>query len=133
MSRRLFLLWLQLQFVSSASKLHCKFQLCVIVHAFTDITVQPVSINTTLNSTVIFFCEAIADELTFRVNNESATDAGVISKGFTIITNINGGIRRGELQAIAYDFNNNTNITCRAITDQPTLVSSNTAVLLIQG
>ena len=134
MSRRLFLLWLQLQFVSSAGKSHCKFQLCVIVHAFTDITVQPVSINTTLNSTVIFTCEAIADELTFRVNNESATDTNVTDKGFSVITNNRGGYRIGKLQAIAYNFNNNTNITCRAITDQPlTLVFSNTAVLLIQG
>uniref|UniRef100_A0A1X7U4T7 Fibronectin type-III domain-containing protein n=1 Tax=Amphimedon queenslandica TaxID=400682 RepID=A0A1X7U4T7_AMPQE len=32
-----------------------------------DITVQPVSINTTLNSTVVFSCEAVAGELTVRV------------------------------------------------------------------
>ena len=99
-----------------------------------DITVQPVSINTTLNSTAAFTCEAIADELIFRVNNKAATDADVISKGFALLTSGTGGIRRGELRAIAYDFNNNTNITCRAITDEPlTAVSSNTAVLLIQG
>ena len=99
-----------------------------------DITVQPVSINTTLESTVTFTCEAIADELTFRVNNEAANDAGVVNKGFTALTNSTGGIRRGELRAIAYNFNNNTNITCRAITDEPlTAVFSNIAVLLIQG
>ena len=99
-----------------------------------DITVQPVSINTTLNSTVIFTCEANADELTFRVNNKSATDGDVMSKGFAVSTGGSGGIRRGELQAIAYDFNNNTNIRCRAITYTPlTAVLSNTAVLLIQG
>ena len=99
-----------------------------------DITVQPVSINATLESTVTFTCEAIADELSFRVNNKAATDADVINKGFTALTNNTGGIRRGELRAIAYDINNNTNITCRAITYVPlTAVSSNIAVLLIQG
>ena len=99
-----------------------------------DITVQPVSINTTLNSTVIFTCEAIADELTFRVNNKPATDADVISKGFAVATSGTGGIRRGELQAIAYDYNNNTNIKCRVSTDSPSeTLFSDTAVLLIQG
>ena len=100
-----------------------------------DITVQPVSINTSLNSTVIFTCEAIADELTFRVNNSPANAADVISKGFTETTIGHGtGTLRGKLQAIAYDFNNNTNIRCRVSTDDPPeVLFSNTAVLLIQG
>ena len=98
-----------------------------------DITVQPASINTTLNSTIIFTCGAIADELNFRVNNEPATHINVMSKGFTV--SISGtGTQRGELQAIAYDFNNNTDIRCRASTDDPPeILFSNTAVLLIQG
>ena len=42
--------------------------------------------------------------------------------------------RIGTLQAIAYDYNNNTNITCRASTDHPLAVSySDTVDLLIQG
>ena len=91
------------------------------------------SINATLNSTVIFTCEANADVLIFRVNNVPANAADVISKGFTVTTSGTGTLRT-ELQAIAYDFNNNTNITCRAITDKPlTAVFSNTSVLLIQG
>ena len=98
-----------------------------------DIILQPVSINTTLNSTVIFTCEAIADELSFRVNNEPSNDADVINKGFTASTSVNGTLR-GELQAIAYDFNNNTNIRCRALSDNPpAILFSNTAVLMIQG
>ena len=98
-----------------------------------DIILQPVSINTTLNSTVTFTCEAIADELTFRVNNVPANDADVTSKGFTVTTSGTGTIR-AELQAIAYDFNNNTNIRCRASTDNPpAILFSNTAVLMIQG
>ena len=93
------------------------------------------SINTTLNSTVIFTCEAIADELTFRVNNTPATDADVMSKGFTVTTGGTGaGTQRGELQAIAYDYNNNTNIKCRVSTDSPSeTLFSDAAVLLIQG
>ena len=102
---------------------------------FTDITVQPVSINTTLNSTVIFTCEAIADELSFRVNGQQANHDNVKQKGF-IVSGISGDSiigRTGELEAIAYDFNNNTNITCRAITDNPRELLTSTAVLLIQG
>ena len=46
--------------------------------------IQPVFINTTLNSTVIFTCETIiTDELTFR--NQSC-DADVTTKGFTETT-----------------------------------------------
>ena len=105
---------------------------------FTDITVQPVSINTTLNSTVTITCKAIADEITFRVNNKPANHEEVILKGFTftLLANPGGtnGTLTGRLQAIAYDFNNNTNISCRASTDNPpTVVFSDTAFLMIQG
>ena len=101
----------------------------------TDITVQPVSINATLDSTVTFTCEADADELTFRVNNTPANAADVISKGFTVTTTGHGtGTLKGKLQAIAYDFNNNTNVKCRVSTDSPSeTLFSNTSVLLIQG
>ena len=98
------------------------------------------SINTTLNSTVNFTCEAIADELTFRVNDESANDEDVINNGFTASTNDSAGpngtiIRKGKLQTKAYDFNNNTIITCRASNDDPPTVvlSEPAALLLIQG
>ena len=56
-----------------------------------------------------------------------------MNKGFTASTSGSGTLR-GDLQAIAYDFNNNTNITCRASTDDPLVILfSNTAVLMIQG
>ena len=56
-----------------------------------------------------------------------------MNKGF-IVTTSGTGTLRGELQAIAYDFNNNTNITCRASTNNPpAILLSNTAVLMIQG
>ena len=55
------------------------------------------------------------------------------SKGFTVTTSGTGTLR-GELQAIAYYFNNNTNIRCRASNDDPpATLLSNTAVLMIQG
>ena len=98
-----------------------------------DIILQPVSINTTVNSTALFTCEAIADDVGFRVNNDAATDNEVKSNGFYLVTSNNDGVRRAELQAIAYDKNNNTNITCRATTDDPGIEFSNTSVLLIQG
>ena len=104
---------------------------------FTDITVQPVSINTTLNSTVIFTCEAIADVITFEVNDKQDNDKEVVRKGFKASTSGgSNGARIGRLQAIAYYFNNNTIIQCRASTDDDdsqTLVLSNTSLLLIQG
>ncbi|XP_019863122.1 PREDICTED: uncharacterized protein LOC109591975, partial [Amphimedon queenslandica] len=98
-----------------------------------NITVQPVSINTTLNSTVVFSCEAVADELTFRINNLSDTNTDVVAKGFTVATSSNAGTIRAELQAKAYEHNNNTEIRCRASTDvPPEVVLSNTSILMIQ-
>ena len=56
-----------------------------------------------------------------------------MNKGFTASTSGTDTLR-AELQAIAYDFNNNTNIRCRASTDNPpTILLSNTAVLMMQG
>ena len=92
------------------------------------------SINTTLNSTVVFSCEAVADDLSFRVNDTQATNIGIIVKGFSETVFNNGGAREAELTAIAYDDNNNTEVQCRAITDEPfDIVLSNTAILMIQG
>ena len=50
-----------------------------------EITVHPQSINTTLNSTVSFRCEATsALAITFKVNNISAASPKVTSRGFTV-------------------------------------------------
>ena len=92
------------------------------------------SINITLNSTVVFLCEGTGDELSFRVNNEPANDWAVIAKGFSVTTSSTGDNRRAELQAIAYEYNNNTEVRCRATTDVPVQVKfSNTSILMIQG
>ena len=97
------------------------------------VTVHPQSVNTTLNSTVSFTCEAIADEITFRVNDESAANADVIRKGFTqqLQESLGDGKKRRVLLAEAFKDNNNTNISCRAI--DLGIVYSNYAVLAIQG
>ena len=100
---------------------------------FTDITVHPQSVNTTLNSTVNFTCEAVADTISFRVNDTSADDQEVINKGFnqTHQDNITGSIKRRVLIAEALFDNNNTNISCRAINSE--IVYSDIAILRIQG
>ena len=103
---------------------------------FTDITVEPVSINTTLNSTVNFTCEVTdVDDLSFRVNRTQSDHKKFT--GFTeSTTNTSDHCRIGTLIAIAYDYNNNTNITCRATSsnnNQSMTVYSEQALLLIQG
>ena len=95
---------------------------------------QPVSINTTLNSTVVFSCEGTGDQLNFIVNDEAADDEAVINRGFSATSTNNGGTRKVELQAIAYNYNNNTKVACRAVTYNPLqAVSSSISILMIQG
>ena len=100
---------------------------------FTEITVHPQSVNTTLNSTVNFTCEAVADDVIFRVNDESASDTGVINKGFTqqFQNTLSDGRKRRRLLAKALKYNNNTIISCTAVNSK--LVNSHKAVLIIQG
>ena len=100
---------------------------------YTEITVHPQSVNTTLNSTVSFTCEAIADLIDFQVNDSSADTVDVVNKGFTqqSADPINGGKLRRTLFAEALKDNNNTNISCRAYGSMN--VNSDIAVLRIQG
>ena len=98
------------------------------------------SINTTINSTIIFTCEGVGDLLTVRVKfygvneTKAATDTTVMERGFFVETSNDNGTRSAELQATAYEFNNNTNITCRVFDDQAANFSdSSTAILMIQG
>ena len=99
---------------------------------FTDITVHPQSVNTTLNSTVNFTCEALGDLITFRVNDTLAANNDT-NKGFMEQPQdtLSGGIKRRVLTVKALENNNNTNISCRAINSNITY--SNIAVLRIQG
>ena len=52
------------------------------VQHYLDITLHPQSINTTLNSTVNFTCEAVVDLIDFKVNTNSADIVDVLNKGF---------------------------------------------------
>ena len=129
MHRRLFI-----QFVSiiifSSSLLEYTYICCY--YYFTDITNHPQSVNTTINSTVSFACEAVADEINFRVNDLSATLVNVIAKGFIQkpTKSLSGGKLR-LLSAEALTDNNNTNISCKAVGSM--IVYSDMAVLRIQG
>ena len=100
---------------------------------FTEFTVHPQSVNTTLNSTVNFTCEAVGDDVIFRVNDESASDTGVINKGFIqqFQNTLSDGRKRRRLLAKALKYNNNTIISCTAVNSK--LVNSHKAVLMIQG
>ena len=100
---------------------------------FTDIILHPQSVNTTLNSTVSFTCEALTDEIIFRVNDESASDTGVMNRGFfqQPQNTLSDGRKRRVLLAKASIDNNNTNIVCRAINSS--IEYSKIAVLRIQG
>ena len=100
---------------------------------YIDITVHPQSVNTTLNSTINFTCEAVAVEISFRVNDDSASDTGVINRGFfqQPQNTLSDGRKRRVLLAKALIDNNNTNIVCRAI--QAQILYSDIALLRIQG
>ena len=107
---------------------------------FTDITVHPQSVNTTLNSTVNFTCEAFVDTITFRVNDEPAIEIGVMNRGFVQQppNNLSDDRIRRVLLAKALEDNNtdnnNTNISCRAVKyKKNSTITSDIAVLRIQG
>ena len=101
---------------------------------YTEITVHPQSVNTTLNSTVSFTCEGVADLIDFQVNDSSADTSDVVNKGFTQQPAylINGGKLRRMLLAKGLKDNNNTNISCIAY-GSPVNINSDIAVLRIQG
>ena len=94
---------------------------------------QPVSLNTSLNSTVTFTCEATGVSLiNFYVNETVAAQQSIVNKGFTELgqVTINGTITRRLLSVYAQKINNNTNISC--FTSPGDIISDN-ATLRIQG
>ena len=115
------------------------YNTCLIIitisYNITDITVHPQSVNTTLNSTVDFTCEANTLDITFLVDNTLALAADVINRGFTQqgVENLGNGKWRRVLLAKAFEDNNNTNISCRAYGSQGQKVFSDIAVFRIQG
>ena len=120
--------------VQSASKCHYLI-IMITTSYFTDITVHPQSVNTTLNSTVNFTCEAVADLIVFNVNNMSLSIDNIYNnRGFSQQNQIslNGMKKRRVLIAKAFEDNNNTNISCTAY-GSPMNIDSDVAVLTIQG
>ena len=97
------------------------------------ITLHPQSVNTTLDSTVYFPCEAFTDEINFKVNDKSAANRNIVNRGFIEQPQytLSDGRKRRVLSVKALINNNNTNIVCRAIQTQ--ILYSNIAVLRIQG
>ena len=92
---------------------------------------QPVSLNTTLDSTVTFTCEATdASVIIFFVDDIPASDILIKNRSFTELKQetINGTTTR-SLSVKAQEINNNTVIRCTFFPD----TDSNNATLRIQG
>ena len=108
-----------------------------ILSSLLVILVHPLSVIVTVNSgQVNFTCEARAQFINFLVNNTPADDANIATKEFhhQVTEHVNNTIRR-VLLVDPIEGNNNTNVSCVAITTSPSLTddTSNTALLLIQG
>ena len=74
------------------------------------------------------------EQISYRVNETTATDKEVVDKGFVehIGENLGNALRRRNLTVIVSSDHNNTKIYCRGIgTD--TIVSSKTSTLTVQG
>ena len=119
--------------VLTVSKYH-NIIVITITYYYTEITVHPQSVNTTLNSTVSFTCEAVVDTIIFQVNDTSAANVDIVNRGFRqqLIYTLNGSEVRRVLIAQALVDNNNTNISCKAV-NSGNVVYSDIAVLRIQG
>ena len=93
------------------------------------------SVNATLNSTVDIVCEGTGNLLTFLVDSLPTNRDEIRTRGFDDDAfGIGGGVLRAVLTTIAYDINNNTNVTCIATTiSPPSSVTSDTVFLTIQG
>ena len=89
--------------------------------------------NTILDSTVNFTCEATGVSLIFfYVGDVPAAEQINVDRGFTELgqVTINGTIRRRSLSVYAQEINNNTIISCFA---SPGDIRSDNATLRIQG
>ncbi|XP_019853916.1 PREDICTED: uncharacterized protein LOC109583147 [Amphimedon queenslandica] len=97
-------------------------------------TVQPASLNATLNSTVSFTCEATKSTvflIYFYVGVISANEDSIVERGFIQESQytLNETLQR-SLSVWAQETNNNTNISCSTV---PGNIRSTIAILKIQG
>ena len=102
--------------------------------------VNPVSVAAVDGTTVEFTCTANnTEEITYRVNDISATFQSVMNKGFTQLHSEDVGnlTKRRNLTVTVSSLYNNTEILCRAITIGSTNNTNNTnseiAILIVQG
>ena len=96
--------------------------------------VDPVSVTAVDGTTAEFTCTANnTEEITYRVNDTSATMQIVISKGFTqlITEEVGNHMTRRNLTVTVSSLYNNTEIYCRAIGSTNT--NSSVAILTVQG
>ena len=96
--------------------------------------VDPVSIAAVDGTTVEFTCTANnTDTITYRVNDTSATNQIVISKGFTQLhpEEVGNLITRRNLTVTVSSLYNNTKIHCTAVKSPNP--DSEIAILIVQG
>ena len=106
----------------------------IIVLLIIVFLVHPESISVVKGTTVEFTCTANnTDEVGYRVNDTSATQGSVTSKGFNQLDGDDLGnmVTRRNLSVAVSSLYNNTEILCRAI--GTAIVDSNTAILTVQG
>ena len=97
--------------------------------------VHPESISVVEGTTVEFTCTANnTDEVGYRVNDTSATQGSVTSKGFNQLDaeDLGSMMTRRNLSVAVSSLYNNTEILCRAV-GIDNLINSNTAILTVQG
>uniref|UniRef100_A0A1X7TP11 Fibronectin type-III domain-containing protein n=1 Tax=Amphimedon queenslandica TaxID=400682 RepID=A0A1X7TP11_AMPQE len=105
----------------------------LIRYCLAEYITQPVSVNTSVNSTVTFTCEATGVSfIFFYVGETPAAEDINANRGFTELGQytINGTIRRRQLSVHAREINNNSIIHCIAAPDN---IRSDNATLTIQG
>ena len=97
--------------------------------------VNPVSVAAVDGTTAEFTCTANnTDTITYRVNDTSATNQNVISKGFTHLDTeeVGNHITRRNLTVTVSSLYNNTEIFCRGIGSSMN-TNSEIAILIVQG
>ena len=105
----------------------------IISYFILDYVHQPISVNTTLNATVTFSCQARdVDSIDFFVNGTPVAYRSIMEKGFeqSQSTCKSNNITTAVLTVWAQEINNNTNISCDVA---PGDIHSTIAVLKIQG
>ena len=120
--------------VNSQVEMLLYFLMLLLIKCYlAEFITQPVSLNTSLNSTVTFTCEATGvSVILFYVGETPAAEHINTNRGFTELeqVTINGTIRRRQLSVHAREINNNSVIYCVAV---PSNIRSDNATLTIQG